>query len=123
MDIRPVHNDDDHRVALAEIENLWDAPEGSDDAIKLDLLVTMVERYEEKRWPIRKPKWDPIGYAIAEMGHTQTELAEILGSRSRASEVLSRQRALTTEMIYRIHKAWKIPPELLIKPYKLRKAA
>jgi HTH-type transcriptional regulator/antitoxin HigA len=90
MDIRPVHNDDDHRVALAEIENLWDAPEGSDDAIKLDLLVTMVERYEEKRWPIRKPKWDPIGvlhYAIAEMGHTQTELAEIFGSRSRASEV------------------------------------
>ena len=126
MDIRPVHNDDDHRVALAEIENLWDAPEGSDDAIKLDLLVTMVERYEEKRWPIRKPKWDPTGvlhYAIAEMGHTQTELAEIFGSRSRASEVLSRQRALTTEMIYRIHKAWKIPPELLIKPYKLRKAA
>ena len=38
MDIRPIHNDDDHRVALAEIETLWDAPEGSDDAIKLDLL-------------------------------------------------------------------------------------
>jgi HTH-type transcriptional regulator / antitoxin HigA len=126
MDIRPIHNDDDHRAALVEIENLWDAPEGSDDAIKLDLLVTMVERYEAKRWPIRKPKWGPIDvlhYAIDEMGHTQTELAEILGSRSRASEILSRQRALTTEMIYRIHNAWKIPPELLIKPYRLRKAA
>ena len=46
MDIRPIHNDDDHRAALVEIENLWDASEGSDDAIKLDLLVTMVERYE-----------------------------------------------------------------------------
>jgi HTH-type transcriptional regulator / antitoxin HigA len=90
MDIRPIHNDDDHRAALVEIENLWDAPEGSDDAIKLDLLVTMVERYEAKRWPIRKPKWGPIDvlhYAIDEMGHTQTELAEILGSRSRASEI------------------------------------
>jgi HTH-type transcriptional regulator/antitoxin HigA len=62
-------------------------------------------------------------YAIAEVGHTQTELAEILGSRSRASEVLSRQRALTTKMIYRVHNTWKIPPELLIKPYKVRKAA
>jgi HTH-type transcriptional regulator / antitoxin HigA len=50
MDIRPVHNDDDHRVALAQIENLWDAPEGSDDANKLDLLLTMVERYEEKAY-------------------------------------------------------------------------
>ena len=61
----------------------------------------MVERCQDKRWPIRKPKWDPIDvlhYAMDEMGHTQTELAEILGSRSRASEILSRQRALTTEM-------------------------
>ena len=85
----------------------------------LDLLLIMVERCQDKRWPIRKPKWDPIDvlhYAIDEMGHTQTELAEILGSRSRASEILSRQRALTTEMIYRIHNAWKIPPERLIKP-------
>ena len=55
----------------------------------------------------------PIGDFHNKIGHTQTELAEILGSR--ASEILSRQRALTTEMIYRIHNAWKIPPELLIK--------
>jgi HTH-type transcriptional regulator/antitoxin HigA len=75
-----------------KIGSLWDARQGSDDAIKLDLLVIMVERYEEKRWPIRKPKWDPIDvlhYAIDEMGHTQMELAEILGSSSRASEILS----------------------------------
>src|SRR5262245_52803724 len=126
MDIRPIHNDDDHRVALAEIETLWDAPEGSDDAIKLDLLVTMVERYEEKRSPVRKPKWDPIDvlhYAIAEMGHTQTELADILGSGSPASEVLSRQRVLTADLLYRVHTEWKIPPERLIKPYKRRNAA
>jgi HTH-type transcriptional regulator / antitoxin HigA len=57
------------------------------------------------------------------MGHTQAELAEVLGSRSRASEILSRQRALTTEMIHKIHLAWKIPAELLIKPYRLRKKA
>ena len=124
MDIEPIRNDDEHRAALVEIERLWNAPEGSDDAIKLDLLATMVERYEATRWPIPSPKWDPIDvlhYAIAEMGHTQAELAELLGSRSRASEILSRQRALTTEMIHKIHVAWKIPAELLIKPYRLRK--
>jgi HTH-type transcriptional regulator/antitoxin HigA len=126
MDIKPIRNDDDHRAALAEIERLWNAPEGSDDAIKLDLLATMVERYEAARWPIPSSKWDPVDvlyYAIEEMGHTQAELAEVLGSRSRASEILSRQRALTTEMIHKIHLAWKIPAELLIKPYRLRKKA
>jgi HTH-type transcriptional regulator / antitoxin HigA len=124
VNIAPIRNDPEHRAALAEIEKLWRAPEGSDDAIKLDLLATMVERYEAARWPIPSPKWDPVGvlqYAIAEMGHSQAELAQVLGSRSRASEILSRRRALTTEMIHKIHVAWKIPAELLIRPYKLRK--
>lgn len=94
------------------------------DAVKLDLLASLVEQYESKRWPIEEPKWEPVDvlqYAIDELGHTQSELAEILGSRSRASEVLSRQRALTVEMIHAIHKAWRIPAELLIRPYKVRK--
>ena len=126
MDIRPIHSDEDHRAALAEIEALWNAPEGSDDAVKLDLLAILVENYEAKRWPITEPNWDPVDilhYAIEEMGHTQTELAEILGSRPRDSEILSRQRTLTLEMVHLIHKAWKIPAELLIRPYKQRNAA
>jgi HTH-type transcriptional regulator/antitoxin HigA len=52
-----------------------------------------------------------------ELGHTQTELAELLGSRSRASEVLARRRALTVEMIHKISEAWKIPADLLVRPY------
>jgi HTH-type transcriptional regulator/antitoxin HigA len=126
MDINPIRNDAEHRAALAEIETLWNAPAGSDGAIKLDLLATMVERYEAGRWPIPSARWDSVDvlhYAIEEMGHSQSELAQLLGSRSRASEILSRQRALTTEMIHKIHVAWKIPAELLIKPYKLRRKA
>src|SRR5712692_1397692 len=125
MDIRPIRTDQDHRAALAAIDACWGAPEGSEEGDKLDILVALVESYEARRWPIDSDKrFDPIDvlhYAIEEMGHTQAELAELLGSRSRASEILSRQRALTTEMIPLIHDAWKIPAELLIKPYRLHK--
>jgi HTH-type transcriptional regulator / antitoxin HigA len=58
-----------------------------------------------------------------ELWHTQAELAELLGSRPRASEVLARRRALTVEMIHKIGEAWKIPADLLVRPYKLEQAA
>lgn len=124
MDIRPIRTEEDHRAALAEIEALWDAPEGSDAAFRLDVLAAVVEAFEARRWPVAEPDWDPVDvlrHAIDEMGHTQSELAEILGSRSRASEVLARRRALTLEMVRRIHDRWKMPAELLIRPYKLRR--
>ncbi|HEY2534418.1 MAG TPA: transcriptional regulator [Xanthobacteraceae bacterium] len=121
MNIRPIHTDDDHRAALAEIERLWDAPEGSEDAERLDILATLVERYEEAHWPADRPDWDAVDvlhYAITEMGHTQKELGDLLGSRSRASEILKRNRALTVEMIRTINEAWKIPAELLLRRCK-----
>lgn len=121
MNIRPIRTDADHRAALKEIERLWNASEGSDDHDKLEILATLVEKYGQARWPVEHVGWDPVDvlhYAINEMGHTQAELSIILNSRSRASEILSRSRMLTVEMIRDISEAWKIPSELLIKPYK-----
>jgi HTH-type transcriptional regulator / antitoxin HigA len=125
MEIRPIKNDEDHAAALAEIAKLWDAVEGSEDDDKLDLLATLVSRYEATRWPT-EGNMDPIEllhFAIDELGHTQAELAELLESRSRASEILSRKRALSIEMIRKINEAWKLPLELLIKPYALQPLA
>jgi HTH-type transcriptional regulator / antitoxin HigA len=127
MEIRPIRTDEDHRIALAEIEACWGAPDGSEEGDKLDVLLALVDAYEEKRWPIDLDEnFDPIdvlNHAIDELGHAQAELAEILGSRSRASEILSRRRALTVEMIHKISKAWKIPADLLVRPYKIEHAA
>jgi HTH-type transcriptional regulator/antitoxin HigA len=127
MDIRPIRTDDDHRAALAEIAACWGAPEGSEAGDKLDVLVALVESYEARRWPIGDgERFDPVDvlhYALDELGHTQTELAELLGSRSRASEILARRRALTVDMIHRIGQAWKIPADLLVRPYELESAA
>src|SRR5947207_4147453 len=87
--------------------------EGTEEGDKLDVLLALVDIYEAKRWPIAIDEtFDPVDalrYAIDELGHTQAELADLLGSRSRASEALSRRRALTVEMIHSIGEAWKIP--------------
>ena len=127
MEIRPIRTDEDHRAALAEIESLWGAEDGTEAGDKLDVLVMLVEAYETKRWPPEPDSnFDPIDvlrFAIDEWGHTQVELAELLGSRSRASEILARKRALTVEMIRAIGEAWKIPADLLVRPYKVERAA
>jgi HTH-type transcriptional regulator/antitoxin HigA len=98
MQVRPIRNDDDHRAALAEIDKVWGAPEGSREGDRLDVLLALVEAYEARRWPIAVTgRFDPVdvlNYAIDELGHTQAELGTILGSRSRASEILSRRRTL-----------------------------
>jgi HTH-type transcriptional regulator / antitoxin HigA len=127
MEIRPIHTDKDHRAALAEIDTCWGAPEGTEEGDRLDVLLALVEIYEAKRWPIDiDESFDPIdvlNYAIEELGHTQAELAELLDSRSRASEILSRRRALTVDMIHKISGTWKIPADLLVRPYRIERAA
>ena len=127
MEVRPIRNDDDHKAALAEIEACWGAADGTEEGDRLDVLLALVDAYEEKRWPIDiDENFDPIdvlNHAIEGMGHTKLELDELLGSRARASEILSRRRALTVEMIHKICKAWSIPADLLVRPYKIEHAA
>ena len=127
MDIGPIRTDEDHRAALAAIEACRRAAQGSEAGDPLDVLATLVEAYEQKRWPMQlRRRFDPVDvlhYAIDELGHTQAELATLLGSRSRASEVLGRKRALNVEMIHKISAAWKIPAALLVRPYRLERAA
>lgn len=127
MDIRPIRTDQDHRAALEEIEACWGAAEDTEEGDKLEVLVALVELYEAKRWPVETGEgFDPVDvlrYAIEELGHTQAELGALLGSRSRASEILTRRRPLTVEMIHKISYAWKIPADLLVRPYRIDRAA
>jgi HTH-type transcriptional regulator/antitoxin HigA len=115
MHIRPIHTADDHRAALQLIEQLWGADPGTEEGDALDVLATLVERYEEEHFPL--PDADPVAVlqaAMDERGFSQSDLAEVLGSRSRASEILSGRRPLALEHIRRIHHAWKVPADLLI---------
>jgi HTH-type transcriptional regulator/antitoxin HigA len=124
VDIRPIRNDDDHRAALIEIDRLWKSPANTPDGDKLDILVTLVEAYEAKRWPLDpvSPR-DILEYAITDMGRSQKELAELLGSRSQASDLLKGRRKVSLEMAQKISAAWQIPIQLLVAPYKPGEAA
>lgn len=120
MDIRPIRTDADHRRALAEIEALWDVDAGASEADRLEVLAVLVEDYESRNFSIDGDlsSVEVLRLAITEMGHTQAELAEILGSRSRASEILAGKRGLTTDAVYRIGRAWGIPADMLVRPRK-----
>ena len=117
MEIKPIKTDADHEAALREIEALWGAADGTPEGDRLDVLATLVEAYEEKRWPLEA--MDPveaIEAAMAHEGHTRADLANLIGN-SRATEILKRQRALTLPMIRRISKEWHVPEWLLVQEY------
>ncbi len=126
MQVQVIRTDEEHRAALAQIEALWGAGEGTDDGDRLEALVALVESYEARRWPLSvDASFDPVDvlhFAMEELGHTRAELTPILGSRSRASEILARRRALTVQMIHAISEAWILPAELLVRPYRTRTA-
>jgi HTH-type transcriptional regulator / antitoxin HigA len=115
--IRPIKTEADYDAALKEIEMLMDAALETPEGDRLDILVTLVEAYEAQHWTIMSP--DPIEAIKLRMqqhGLTRHDLEKVLGSRSRVSEVLSRKRPLTLDMIRRLHAQWGIPAESLIRP-------
>lgn len=120
MSIRPIRTADDHAAALAEIAGLFAARPGTPEADRLEVLAILVADYERRTVALPPP--DPVetlDFALRARGAGQADLAALLGSRSRASEILNRRRALTGEMIARIADAWSIPAELLSGPYRL----
>jgi HTH-type transcriptional regulator/antitoxin HigA len=126
MDIRPLRTEADYDWALVEIAPYFEnEPEpGTLKADRFDVLAALIEQYEAHHWRIEAP--DPVEAIRARMdqeGFKQVDLARVLRSRSRASEVLARRRALTMEQAYRLHLEWHIPAEALIRPYHLEKSA
>lgn len=120
--IRPIRTETDYEWAIAEITKYFDnQPEaGTLDADRFDVLATLIEAYEDKHYPITAP--DPIATIQAHMemaGLNQSALASVIGSRSRASEILKRKRLLTMAMAYKLTTEWHIPAEALIQPYHL----
>lgn len=121
FEVRVIRTDEDHRAALAAIEMLWDAEPGTEAYDRLDLLATLVEAYEAKRWPVAE--LDPIEAiqtAIESGEHDRRELASLIGD-NRVSEVLARHRALSLSMIRKIEAAWHLPAAVLIREYQLER--
>ena len=124
MEIQPIKKEKDYHATLREIESLLQAAPGTAEGDRLDVLTTLVEAYEDRHFRIPLP--DPIEAIIYHMesrGLTRSDLEPYIGSRSRVSEILNRKRALTIDMIRKLHGGLGIPAEVLIQPYSLVKSA
>lgn len=122
MQIKPIKTQCDHQATLARIEQLWDAQPNTPEGDELEVLVTLVEKFEETHFAIEAP--DPIAairFRMEQQGLEDKDLVQFLGQRSRVTEVLNRQRGLSISMIRKLHQGLNIPLECLVKEYQLVK--
>lgn len=116
MRIQPIHTEDDHNKALDRIDEIFDAKPGSSEGDELEILGILVDEYEKKHFPIDTPKpAEAIKFRMEQLGLEQKDLAKILGSKSRASEILSSKRSLSLRQIKLLYKKLGIPAEILIQ--------
>ena len=124
MDIKPIKTDADYRAALKEIELLMMAETDTPEGERLDVLVTLVEAYEKRHFPLDLP--DPveaIKFRMDQMGLSPKDLEPMIGRLNRVYEVLNHKRPLTLKMIWKLHRGLGIPAESLIKqPEEFRAA-
>ena len=123
MKLQPIRTKSDYAAALREAERLWDAPEKSPEAEQLEVLL-LIEDYERRHFPIDSP--DPIDFLLNVMewrGLSRKDLEPYIGSRARVAEVLNRVRPLSLEMIRRLASGLKLPADVLIRGYELKRAA
>ena len=120
MEIKPIKTEADYDSTLERIYAIFEAKPDTDEGDELDILTLLVENYERIHYPMEKP--DPIEfikYLMELRGVGQNELASLLNSRSRASEILNRRRPLTLAQIRKISNAWDVPVESMISEYEL----
>jgi HTH-type transcriptional regulator/antitoxin HigA len=120
MNIKPIKSEADYKVALKRLDEIFDAPIGTSESDEADILGLMIDEYEKKHYPIEAP--DPIEaikIRMEELQLRQIDLVDVIGSKSRVSEVLNRKRKLTIEMIRNLTKRLNLSPDLLITDYKL----
>src|SRR5882762_264194 len=121
MKIRPIRTKADYRKALKDAERLWDADPGTPEGDLVDVLVTLIQAYEARHYPIEAP--DPIAavaFMMEQKGLSRRDLEPAIGSRGRVSEVMTRKRPLTLPMVRQLSALLDIPTEVLVQQYATR---
>ena len=120
MDIKLIKTESDYQIALARLEEIFDASIGTIESDEADILGLMIDEYEKEYYPIEAP--DPIEaikIRMEEMQLRQIDLVSEIGGKSRVSEILNRKRRLTVSMIRKLANRLNLSAELLIKDYQL----
>ena len=118
MNIKVIKSDEDYQHTLKRLEEIFEAPVDSPEGDEAEILTILIEKYEDEHFPIDSP--DPIEaikFRMEQMDMKKSDLAEIIGYKSRVSEIFNRKRKLTIEMIRKLHDKMKIPYENLLSDY------
>ena len=118
MRIKPIRNEIDYQNALARLELIFDAKRDTVEGDELEILAMVIDNYENEKFPIEMP--DPIAaikFRMEQMGLKQKDLVEMVGFKSRVSEIMNKKRKLTLEMIRKLNTNLHIPTEVLIQDY------
>ena len=118
MKIKPIRNEADYQKALERLEVIFDAKKGTEEGDELEILAIVIDNYENENFPIGMP--DPISainFRMEQMGLKQKDLVEMIGFKSRVSEIMNKKRKLTLEMIRNLNAKLHIPTEVLIQDY------
>jgi HTH-type transcriptional regulator / antitoxin HigA len=123
-ELKPIRTRADYKSALAEVERLWGAKSGTLKGDRLDVLVTLIDAYETRHYPMDPP--DPIEaiqFRMEQQGLSRKDLEPMIGTRARVAEVMNRRRSLSIDMIRRLHDRLGISAEVLIRPTREDEAA
>jgi HTH-type transcriptional regulator/antitoxin HigA len=123
-ELKPIRSEADYDEALREVERLWGEKSGTPNGDRLDVLITLIEAYEDEHHPIPMGAPDPIDaikFRMQQQGLTHKDLQPLIGSRTRVADVLARKRQLTLPMIRRLHAELGIPAEVLVQPAKIER--
>ena len=118
MTLKILKTEKDYNLALKRLEEIFDSKRGTKDGDELELLALLIDNYEKEKYKISMP--DPIEaikFRMEQLGYKQKDLAEVIGLKSRVSEILNRKRKLTLEMIRKLNEVLGIPTDVLIKEY------
>ena len=118
MKLKPIKSENDYNQALERLEKIFDAKPETKEGDELEILGILIENYEREHFPIELP--DPIEaikFRMEQLDYSQNDLAEVIGLKSRASEILNKKRKLSLEMIRKLTEKLHIPSEVLIQAY------
>ncbi len=118
MKLAILKTDKEYKKALKRFEEIFDAKEGTSIGDEAEILSILIEKYEDKHFPIDSP--DPIEaikFRMEQMGLSQKDLSEVIGYKSRVSEILKKKRKLTLDMIRKLSHYLHIPTDVLVQEY------
>lgn len=117
--MKPIHTEKEYEIALQRVEILFDAKKGTPEGDELEVLLILIDKYEKENFPIDLP--DPIEaikFRMEQLEMKPKDLADLIGYKSRVSEILNRKRKLTLDMIRKLHVNLNIPTDVLVQDYE-----